>query len=213
MNMMTMARRFVLILQDALLPSPAAEPSLMGMPNSAKWTAEMVLALPDDGRRHEVVDGELLVTPAPSWRHQHMVGALHARLREWLSVHPVGTVILAPADIVLDQHTLVEPDLFVVPLVDGRKPANWQEAGRLMLVIEILSPSSARADRYLKRYRYQRAGVPEYWIVDLDARLIERWLPDDSRPELMADRIVWQPNTDEPSLEIEIPVLFGEIDG
>jgi Uma2 family endonuclease len=200
-------------MQLSVAPVTAMSQGGYSLPNSARWTAEMVLALPDDGRRHEVVDGELLVTPAPAWRHQQMAGALYARLREWLGVHPIGTVILAPADIVLDQHTLVEPDLFVVPLVDGRKPANWEEAGRLMLVIEILSPSSARADRYLKRYRYQRASVPEYWIVDLDARLIERWLPDDSRPELIADRIVWQPDADGPSLEIEIPVLFGEIDG
>jgi Uma2 family endonuclease len=197
----------------ALLPSLAAEPSLMGMPHAAeRWTAEQVRALPDDGRRHEVVDGELLMTPTPAWRHQEAIASLFVRLREWLGIHRIGHVIFAPADIELDRHTLVEPDLFVVPLVDGAKPASWKAVGSLLLVVEVLSPSSARADRIVKLRRYQRAGVPEYWIVDPDGRVIERWRLNDARPEILAERLQWMP-AEGAVFELDLAEYFREIWG
>lgn len=76
----------------------------------------------------------------------------------------------------------------------------------------MLSPSSARADRHIKRRRYQRAGIAEYWIVDLDARLIERWRPDDERPELLAEELVWRPAGSSEPLRLELPMLFAEVD-
>lgn len=184
----------------------------MGMPHAhTEWTAAMLADLPDDGKRYEVVDGELLVTPAPAWPHQTMVGALHRRIANWLVEHPVGHAIMAPADVTLDALTLVQPDLFVVPLREGRKPASWAEAETLLLAVEVLSPSSARADRQVKRRRYQRAGAAEYWIADLDARLIERWLPADERPELLADTISWRPAGTGDQLEIDLADLFAEV--
>jgi Uma2 family endonuclease len=89
----------------------------------------------------------------------------------------------------------------------------WEEALPLRLAAEVLSPSTARADRIVKRRRLQRAEVPEYWIVDLDARLVERWRPGDRRPELLEDRLEWRP---EPSLEplaLDLPALFREVHG
>jgi Uma2 family endonuclease len=184
----------------------------MDMPHAAtEWTAAMLRDLPDDGRRYEVVDGELLVTPAPAWRHQRAVGALYLRLATWLAQHRLGEVIVAPADVELDARTLVQPDLFVVPLVDGRRPDRWEDVGTLLLAIEVLSPSSARADRHLKRRRYQRQGVPDYWIVDLDARLVERWRPADERPEILAESLEWQPAAGEPALAIDLTAFFEEV--
>ncbi|MGA2382737.1 MAG: Uma2 family endonuclease [Bryobacteraceae bacterium] len=141
------------------------------MPQAAEvWTAEQVRALPDDGLRHEVVDGEHLVTPAPRAPHQIALSELEALLRPYVKEHGLGKIIRSPADLEFDPHTLMQPDLFVTI---GRRVKTWQDALPLRLAVEVLSPSTARADRIVKRRRLQRAKVPEYWIVDLDARLIE----------------------------------------
>ena len=192
----------------------------MAMPApTAKWTIEMLRALPDDGNRYEVIDGELFVTPAPSFAHQRAVLELGARLLGFLREHAVGAVVVAPADVEFEEpHSMVEPDVFVVPLVGGRPPRDFAEAGRLLLAVEILSPSTARSDRTVKRRLYQRQNVPEYWIVDLDPRpgalwALERWRPEDERPEIITDRIEWQPDPAQPPLAIELPALFREVWG
>jgi Uma2 family endonuclease len=173
----------------------------------------MVRALPDDGNRYEVVGGELLVTPAPAWRHQLAIGGLYRALDQYVRAHSLGAVIFAPADIEFDERNLVQPDLFVVPLVEGAKPSEWADVGRLLLAVEILSPSTARDDRFTKRRLYQARGVPQYWIVDLDARLIELWKPDQERPEILADRLVWQPDPGGPPLELDLPAYFTDVLG
>ena len=88
--------------------------------------------------------------------------------------------------------TLVQPDLFVLRVQPGKAFRSWKEVGTPLLVIEALSPSTAPRDRGKKRRIYQRAGVAEYWIVDLDARLIERWRPGDERPEIVDERMQWE---------------------
>ena len=177
------------------------------------WTVEEVLALPEDGNRYEVIDGALLVTPAPSWTHGEATLELVRRLDPWLRETGAGHLKIAPQDIVYDARTMVEPDLFVVPLVDGRRPRTWEEAGRLLLAIEIVSPSTARADRVAKRRLYQSRGVPEYWIVDVDARLVERWRPADERPEIVAEVLLWLPDPARPPLQIELPAYFRDVLG
>ncbi len=166
-----------------------------------RWTVDEVLAIPDDGKRREVIDGELFVSPAPTLVHQRVLSILHYRIREYLLAHPAGEILTSPADIVFDRETLVQPDIFVAPLVNGRRPSSWKDIRHLLLAIEVLSPSTARLDRVRKRERYQRAGVPEYWIVDHDARAIERWRPEDERPEILAERIEWIPAVDVPPAE------------
>ena len=184
----------------------------MGMPQPiADWTVARVLELPYDGNRYEVVDGELLVTPAPSLPHQAAVQALYERIKPYVQAHLIGRALLSPADIEFDERTLVQPDLFVAPLVEGRRPRSWKEIRALLLAVEVLSPSTARADRQVKRRRYQRHAVPEYWIVDLDARLVELWRPDDKRPEILTERLAWRPTADLPNLEIDLPMLFAEV--
>jgi Uma2 family endonuclease len=117
----------------------------MGMPQPiADWTVERVLALPDDGNRYEVVDGELLVSPAPSLPHQVVIAALARLLHPFVTAHGLGCVLHSPADIEFDERTLVQPDLFVAPLVQGHRPRSWKEIRQLLLAIEVLSPSSAR---------------------------------------------------------------------
>lgn len=184
----------------------------MGMPQTVeRWTAERVKALPADGNRYECVDGVLLVTPAPRPRHQVALQSLFLLLHPYLAEHELGDALLSPADIELDAETLVQPDLFVLPSGEARSLKTWKEVSRLLLAVEVLSPSSARADRIVKRRRFQRAGVPEYWVVDLDARLIERWRPRDQRPELLSDTLTWQPDPAQAALTVDLAALFGDI--
>jgi Uma2 family endonuclease len=177
------------------------------------WTAAEVQALPDDPtHRYECVDGVLLVSPSPRTLHQAAVTELTMLLGPLVRSAGVGAVVCAPSDWVLDPRTLVQPDLFVVPLVDGRRPRTDEERGHPLLFIEVLSPSTARFDRVVKRDRYQRAGI-EYWIVDLDSRLVERWLPADERPSIHAERVEWRPAGASAPFMIELEPSFTEVLG
>jgi Uma2 family endonuclease len=181
----------------------------MAMPaHTLEWTADMARALPDDGRRYEVLDGALFVTPAPAVLHQWVLGQLYMPLRGYVERHRIGRVLWSPADIQFSPRRLVQPDLFVVPWVE-RPPASWREITQLVLAIEVLSPSTARADREVKRHIYQAEGVPEYWIIDTDARLVDRWRPGDERAEVIAASLVWAPRADIEPLRLSLDELFG----
>lgn len=171
----------------------------------------MVRALPEDGNRYEVVDGELLVTPSPRAVHQIAIVALLQFLVPFVRRHKVGTAMVSPADIEFSPRRLVQPDVFVAPLVNGRAAREWAHIRSLLLAIEVLSPSSALADRQVKRRLYQAEQVPEYWLVDLDARLVERWRPDDARPEILAGDIAWAPEGPPEALVISLPAFFREV--
>jgi Uma2 family endonuclease len=184
----------------------------MGMPQTAHyWTPDEVRGLPADGRRYEVIAGELLVTPAPRFNHQEAVVLLVGALGDYLRRTKAGHAAISPADLTPEPGALVQPDAFVVGLVDGRRPREWADIRQLLLAIEVLSPSTARADRTVKRRLYQRAGVPEYWIVDLEARLVERWRPGDERPEILTERLEWAPEDGIAPLMIDLPELFGRV--
>ena len=184
----------------------------MGMPHSARdWTVQRVLALPDDGNRYEVVDGELLVTPSPTFHHQDAVFALARRLYSFVRASGIGYVSISPADLELDESTLVQPDLFVFELPGGQRPTGWKDITTILLAIEVLLPSTARADRFVKRHRYQRQGISEYWIVDLDSRLVERWRPGDERPEILHETLTWQPTETAAPFEIDLAAFFAEV--
>lgn len=181
----------------------------MGMPATAPkvWTAEMWEKLPDDGKRYEIIDGELFVTPAPTWSHQSVLSELHFRIASYLRTHPVGRVLSSPADIRIDSRNLVQPDIFVT----APRARSWSDITSLLLAVEILSPRTARLDRARKRPLYQRFNVSEYWIVDAGARIIERWKPSDERPEILETRIEWQPDTAVPPLRIHLPGFFKRV--
>jgi len=181
----------------------------MAMPDVARWTRAEVLALPDDGMRHELIDGELIVTPTPRVRHQDGVMALADILQPFVREHRLGRFYAVPADLEVLPDQLTQPDLFVVP--PGIRFDRWEDAPTPILVIEVASPSTARYDRGTKRRFYQRAVVPEYWIVDLDARLVERWRPGDARPEVLDHEITWQPGPDVQPLRIDLDRFFVHV--
>jgi Uma2 family endonuclease len=101
---------------------------------------------------------------------------------DMLSRERVGEAMLSPADLTLRRGTISQPDIFVPPHAEADRAKQWSEIKHLLLAVEVLSPSTARYDRGGKRSHYQRAGVAEYWIVDLEGRLVERWRPGDQRP-------------------------------
>ncbi|MCR4339732.1 MAG: Uma2 family endonuclease [Gemmatimonadaceae bacterium] len=183
----------------------------MGMPATTAWTVEELWTLPDDGQRREIIDGELFVSPSPAWSHQEIADELAHALREYLRRHRFAKVLTAPADVVFGPRTLVQPDILVVPLVEGRMPRDYQDAGRLLIAAEVLSPGTARRDRGVKRLLYQRENVAEYWIVDADARLIERWRPGDERPEVITIRMEWNPSGAAEPFLLDVQEFFASV--
>ena len=176
-----------------------------------QWTVDDLQDLPDDGQRYEVIDGELFVTPSPSARHQRALGLLHRRVADYLDREPVGYVFFAPAEIVFSSGRGVQPDLFVAPGVGGRSPESFADVKQLLLAVEVLSPSTARADRVVKRALYRDERVPEFWIVDLDSRTFERSTPADPRVEMSEDRIEWMPEGASSPLAIDVAAYFAEV--
>lgn len=182
----------------------------MGMAAPTYWTAEMVRQLPDDGNRYEVVYGELLVTPAPRLGHQLLVSRLSVAIAKYLEHEPVGVLLTSPADISWGRDVLVQPDVFVVTREEA-KSGEWSRIRSLLLVVEVLSPSTTRADRFTKRRRYQEAGVPLYWIVDGADQRVEEWTPDAEFPVIETERLVWRPAGAGVSFMLELVELFGPV--
>jgi Uma2 family endonuclease len=182
----------------------------MSMPATAReWRPEEVRALQDEegSTRYELVDGELIVTPAPGVSHQRVVRDLVFLMIQFTRETLVGEVFTSPADVALDGASVLQPDLFVVP--KALKIERWSDVSDLLLAIEVLSPSTARHDRFTKRRFLQRHRVPEYWIMDSDSRLVERWRPDDTRPEILSDELRWEPVPGGAVLSIDLPTLFA----
>lgn len=179
----------------------------MGMAAPLYYTAEMVRALPDDGNWYEVVHGELLVTPAPRLLHQRIVKRLLVALDGYLRAEPMGEVLTSPADISWADDTLVQPDVFVAPLHEVRT-LDWRHIDRLQLVVEVLSPSTARADRFAKRRLYQEMTIPTYWIVDAEERSVEVWTPQAQFPQIERERLTWQPAGATAPFRLELVELF-----
>ena len=180
-----------------------------------RWTAEEVRRLVDErpgmSPRYELVDGELLVTPAPGNRHQRIIARLFLFLQPYLTREKLGEVRLGPGELPLVSGERYEPDLFVVPAIDGRlRPAKDNDF-RPLLVCEVLSKGSSRHDRITKRRAFQRNGVPEYWVIDGDAEAIEAWHPDDERAALIDERVVWQPQGATSAFELDVRALFAAV--
>ena len=107
----------------------------------------------------------------------------------------------------------MQPDLFVIAPIGGRMPRDWNECGVPVLIAEVISPSTARNDRGTKRKEYQKAGVADYWIADVDARLVDWWRPGDERPAILDVSLEWQPNPSVEPLVIDLPQFFAEVWG
>ena len=166
----------------------------MGMPAPLYYTRDMLRDLPEDGNRYELVRGELLVTPAPRPWHEIVVNRLQRALEEYVERQvPLLYVFGSRSEVSWgDDDTEVQPDVFVLPRSEVRT-MRYEEMVGLRLVIEVLSPSTARHDRFTKRLEYQRRGVPLYWIIDLDELMVEIWTPTDHFPAFERERLTWQP--------------------
>jgi Uma2 family endonuclease len=189
----------------------------MAMPaeTARHWTArevrELIAAAPLATPRYELVGGELLVTPGPGAFHQRAVVKLIVALDAYLERERIGRVITSPSDVELEPEFVTQPDVFVVPMAEWlRVVTEGMPIRELLLAIEVLSPSSSRHDRVRKRPLYQR-HVPDYWIVDLDARLFERWTPGDERPEVITETLLWHPAGAATPLTLNVAALCSTI--
>ena len=189
----------------------------MSMPalRNRPWTVEQLDELIEqrDGYtpRYELVDGELLVTPGPSNRHQRIAFELAVLLRAYVMQHQLGEVRLGPGAVRLDTASYFEPDVYVVPAVNGRRQAAAILVTRLLLAVEVLSPSSARHDRITKRRYFQTHGVPDYWVVDGEARAFEVWRPGDERAALVDDVLTWQPQRAPTPFQLDVTAFFDAV--
>ncbi len=142
-------------------------------PGQGNWTYEDYAAIPDDGKRYEVVDGVLFMTPAPDIEHQEIVGEIFAHLRDYIKLTGMGKVFVAPVDVRLNARTIVQPDVLVILNAHLERIAEKRIVGAPDLVVEVASPATKEHDRDKKRAAYALAGVPEYWIVDPAERNVE----------------------------------------
>lgn len=171
----------------------------MGNPEPIYYTADMVRDLIQEDRawpRYETVHGELLVTAAPRVAHQRVAFRLAHLIANYLERESVGEVFMSPAEISWGlPDVLVQPDVFVIPPEASRAATavGWHGVTHLLLAAEILSPSTARYDRFAKRRLYQERGVPTYWIIDVDERRAEAWGTDDTVPGFESDGLRWHP--------------------
>ncbi|MEK8019450.1 MAG: Uma2 family endonuclease [Candidatus Parabeggiatoa sp.] len=153
-----------------------------------EWRYEDYLNLPDDGRRYDIIEGILYISNAPNFDHQYTVMEIAFHLKSFVNQNQLGYVLTAPFEIHLSDKTRpVQPDVFFIGaergLVRGAKYFN----GPPDLVVEVLSPSTRRVDQLTKFRAYEKATVPEYWIVDPKARLVQLYTLEDQEYGLLGD--------------------------
>jgi Uma2 family endonuclease len=146
------------------------------MPDFNKFTYEQYVHFPSDGMRHEIVDGDHFMNPAPNLYHQTISRRIQFQLYTQIETRNLGWVFNAPVDVKLTEFDVVQPDVIVVLQDRAKILTETRIDGAPNLVIEILSKSTASYDRSLKLKLYQRTGVPEYWIVDPDESRIEQYV-------------------------------------
>ncbi len=136
------------------------------MPVDTRLTYDDFCLLPDDGKRREIIEGELYVTPSPQTPHQRTVGRLFMRLGLFVESHKLGEVFVAPFDVVFSEFDVVEPDILYISNARAGILTNRNVQGAPDLVVEVLSESTWRVDRSVKLKLYGKFGVQEYWIID-----------------------------------------------
>jgi Uma2 family endonuclease len=139
----------------------------------ARLTYDDFVHFPDDGRRHELIAGEHIVSPSPNTRHQELVGRLHLEIGVYLRQHPeVGRVFVAPFDVVLSFWDVVEPDLLIIAGDQLEILTEQNVRGAPAIVIEVLSAGTRKIDEQSKRKLFDREGVREYWLVDPEMNVV-----------------------------------------
>ncbi|HUG42354.1 MAG TPA: Uma2 family endonuclease [Longimicrobiales bacterium] len=180
-----------------------------------RWTYAEFARLPSEGgTRYEVVAGELVVTPSPSLRHQRIASDLVTLLNGFVREHGLGELYSGPVDVLLAEGDYVEPDIVFVRSDHREYLTDRGIEGPPDLIVEILSPSTAARDRGIKLDRYRHFGVPEYWVVDPDARSIEVWRLAEGAAEPEAfgsdETLRWHPGPGEVALELVVGGVVGE---
>lgn len=157
-------------------------------PPDRKLTYEDYCAIPEDGKRHEILDGVEYVLTSPRLNHQRILGRLSFELQKFLEANPLGEVFFAPTDVLLGPHDIVVPDLLFVSKENAGILTDANVRGPPDLVVEVLSPSNRRHDMIRKRRRFEVHGVPEYWWIDpeVEAATILR-LGEDGRYQRVMD--------------------------
>ena len=171
------------------------------------WSYAEFARLPDDGNRYEVIAGELFVTPSPSPVHTRIAFNLARILEAFVAAHDLGWVTPAPVDVLLGEDDYVQPDVVFIRREHGKEVTDRGIEFPPDLVIEVLSPSTAFQDRGLKRERYARFGVPEYWIIDPTARRVEVYhlgADPDGLPVVATETMEWQPVPGGPVLTLTL---------
>lgn len=135
-------------------------------------TAEDYCALPDNGPRYQLVQGELIMAPAPNRFHQDISLSLTLLLGKHTKLHRLGKLYVAPIDVYLDEHNVFQPDLVYIANDRAEILTDRGIDGSPTLIIEILSPSTATLDQTRKRQVYRSTGVPEMWIIDPDEKTL-----------------------------------------
>lgn len=143
-----------------------------GSPPSVRFTYQDLVGLPSDGQRHEIVDGEHIVTPSPKTKHQQVSTNLAVALGLYLRQNPIGAIFVAPLDVALSNVDVVQPDLLYIARERAGIITEQNIQGAPDLVVEILSPGTRTTDEVFKRALYERAGVTQYWLVDPELELI-----------------------------------------
>jgi len=144
--------------------------SVMASPPAQRLTYADLLEMPEDGPRYELIDGEAYIIPSPNAKHQTALLELAIRLRA--AIRDRSKLFVAPLDVVLAEDTVLQPDLLLVTPAGQARIERGVE-GPPDLAVELLSPTSVRRDRGIKRATYARFGVGEYWLVDLSQQAIE----------------------------------------
>jgi Uma2 family endonuclease len=184
----------------------------MGMPAVRhRWTAAEVRKLQHRSwPRYELIDGELYVTSSPEMRHQRLVREILLALHAFVDPLGFAEVLTSPSDIELEQESVLQPDVFVFPRIalEIERPS-WKLIESLFLAVEVISPSSARTDRVIKRDKYMRMAVDEYWVVDPGGRQIERWFKDRPNVEVARETLVWRLRGASDALAIDVEKLFA----
>jgi Uma2 family endonuclease len=143
------------------------------MSTATKLTYDDYVLMPDDGQRHELIDGEHYVVPAPALFHQFVSGNIHMALGAYVRAHNLGVLAYAPVDVIFSHESVVQPDLVFVRSEHAALLEQRGILGAPDVVIEILSESSRRYDALTKKRLYERFGVAEYWIVDPVAKAVK----------------------------------------
>jgi Uma2 family endonuclease len=192
------------------------------------WTYSEYARLPDDGNRYEVIDGEVCVIPAPGPKHQRVAAALYRVLDDYVSRYGLGKMYW-DVDLLFVAGQFLRPDMVFVPISALAGVTDRGVECAPGLVVEVVSPHSELIDRVKKPPRYRDFGVPEYWVVDPDARTVEVYRFASGRPDTPAapeasvpaseagvptpglnrETLRWQPDPRRPALELEVPELFS----